>query len=87
MDQRVIQEPIRINNNAIAVVHIFTRTSDFGELWMSDDEQYMLENHDNDAKSAKQFIEQLCGYENMRFLIALRAEADSLIKEWEKRKA
>jgi len=78
-----IQQPIRLNKNTVVLMHLFKRTSEIIELWLHDDEDYMTDNYEGDRRSAKLFIEQLQGQQNMRFMMALRDEAAAQVKEWE----
>ena len=78
-----IQRPIRLNHNTVILMHLFSRDSELIEMWLHDEEDYQKDNYESDRYAAKQFIEQLQGEWNMRFMIALRDEADAIIKEWE----
>ena len=82
-----IQRPIRLNNNTVVVMHLFSRTSELIEMWLHDEGDYIADNYSGDLMAAKLFIEQLQGQWNMRFMIALRDEANTIIEEWEKNKS
>lgn len=81
----IIREPIRLSHNAVAVIHVFSRLDSLRDLWMIDSEDYLTEDWEVETRAAKQFLEQLDGQYNIRFLQALRKECDLYIKEWEDR--
>ncbi len=81
----IIRKPIRLSRHAVCIIHVFSRCDGLRDLWMIDSEDYVEEDWGVEKDAAKQFVEQLDGQYNIRFLQALRAECDSHIKEWEER--
>ena len=73
--------PIKINNHAVAVIHIFTKTDDLEDLWMTDMQSYLEENYNGYQGAAQQFIDQLKDYWNIAFMEALRDEIDKRIQD------
>ena len=82
-----IQRPIRLNKDTVILLHLFSRESEFIEMWLHDEDDYLKDDYDAHEQAAKQFIEQLGDQWCMAFMIALRDEADALIKEWEANKS
>lgn len=82
----IIREPIQLSRTAIAVIHVFDKHDHLEDLWMADVEQYYREMHDTYSNAADQFVEQLEGEWNMKFMYALRDRIQKEIDEFEERK-
>lgn len=83
---KCINTPIRLSKNAVAIVHMFTRHNDIGEVYMMDDEQYEEESYNCYEESANEFINQLSDQYCMAFLQALNKRIEKELDEWEKEK-
>lgn len=69
------RNPIILDKNTIAVIHMFHRYDDLEDvMWMSDMDRYMEENFEQYQKSAEQFISQLKEHWTVAFM-------ENLIKE------
>lgn len=82
--------PIRMSNQTIALLHLFTNTGHMSDIWAwekEDEAEYEANNGDLYAQAAAQFRKQLEGQDCVAFWMALKAEAEKVIAEWETMKA
>jgi len=76
---KITREPIRLSQDAIAVIHIFTQDK-FLDYWMLDSDNYCKELTELYKKAAKQFTEQLSEYWTPAFMKALKTEIENCLE-------
>lgn len=70
-EDAIIRRPIQLTRHTVAVIHLFTKTDDFDDLWMMDFWRYMEETYDHNDIAAEQFIEQLQDKWTPAFMMSL----------------
>ncbi len=78
---KCIKKPIRLSPNAVAIIHMFYKESNFEDIWMFENEQYEIDNYDNYQESANEFIDQLEDHYCIAFLEALHKRIGKELEE------
>lgn len=71
---QIARTPIMLNDHDIIVIHLFSKSDCFDDLWMMDLWNHMLESGDRHEKAAVQFVAQLKDHWCVAFLEALIRE-------------
>lgn len=80
-DKKIRRRPIVLNDDTIAVIHVFKRYQSLDDIWMWYDEKLEEENYSLTEESARQFMIQLEGEYSVKFLKSLRDEIDLRLKD------
>lgn len=81
-EKPIRREPIILDKNTVALIHIFDRYDDIEDIFYLDSEKYLKEMSEQYEKSAKQFISQLDGEWCVLFFEKLIKEAfETMVKE------
>lgn len=84
-EDKVRREPIILDKNIVALIHIFERHDDLEDVWMREFGTYVEDNNQQYEKSAQQFVSQLRENWTVAFMQHLAKEifkeVDSLSKE------
>ena len=81
-EKPIRREPIILDKNTVALIHIFDRYDDIEDIFYLDSEKYLKEMSEQYEKSAKQFISQLDGEWCVFFFEKLIKEAfETMVKE------
>lgn len=69
------REPIILDKNTMAVIHIFHKYDDIEDIWMQDIYKYVDEEYEQYQKSAEQFVAQLKDHWTVSFMKNLIKES------------
>jgi hypothetical protein len=79
------RQPIKLSHHSVAIIKLFKRTDYFEDSWSEefDDIQEWLDGEKYES-AANQFVKQLEGEWNIKFMEELHNKIESLIKEHDK---